>query len=68
MAEMRSVYRILVGILEGKRKLGRPRRKRDNIKLDLKSIARELVDWIHVDQDRDQWRALVNTVMILRVL
>jgi hypothetical protein len=58
----------LVGKREGKRVLGRPsRRWEDNIKMDLKEIRWEDVDWIHPDQDRDQWRAVVNTVKNLRV-
>jgi hypothetical protein len=58
-------YRILVGKPEGKRPLGRPRRRWvDNIKMDLKWDG---VDWIELAQDRDQWRALVNTMMNLRV-
>jgi len=52
---------------EGKRPLGRPRRRwEDNIKMDLREIGWEDVDWIHLAQDRDQWRALVNTKMNLR--
>jgi hypothetical protein len=68
MGEMRNVYRILVGNPEGKRPLGRPRRRWvDNIKMDLGEIGWDGVDWIELAQDRDQWRALVNTVMNLRV-
>jgi hypothetical protein len=52
---------------EGKRPLGRPRsRQEDNIRMDLGEIERESVDWKNVAQDRNQWRALVNTVMNLR--
>jgi hypothetical protein len=59
---------ILVGKPEGKRSLGRPRlRWVDNIKIDLREIGWVGVDWIDVVQDRDKWRALVNTVMNLRV-
>jgi hypothetical protein len=66
--EKRNAYRILVGKSEGKRPLGRPRRRWvDNIKIDLREIAWDGVDWIDLAQDRDQWRALVNTVMNLRV-
>jgi hypothetical protein len=58
----------LAGKPEGKRPLGRPRgRWEDNIRMDLREILWEGVDWIHLVQDRDQWRALVNTVMNLRV-
>jgi hypothetical protein len=60
-------YRILVGKPEGKRILKRPRRRWvDNMKMDLREIGWD-VDWIELAQDRDQWRALVNTVMNLRV-
>jgi hypothetical protein len=53
---------------EGKRPLGRPsRRWEDNIRMDLKEIGMENVDWIHLAHDRDRWRALVNKVMNLRV-
>jgi hypothetical protein len=59
---------ILVGKPEGKRPLGRPRRRWvDNIKMNLREIGWHGVDWIELAQDRDQWRALVNTVMNLRV-
>jgi hypothetical protein len=68
MGETRNSYRILVGKLEGKRPLGRPRRRWvDNIKMDLGDIGWGGRDWIELAQDRDQWRALVNTVMNLRV-
>jgi hypothetical protein len=57
-----------VGKLEGKRPLGRPRRRwEDNIKVDLREIGWGGMDWIELAQDRDQWRALVNTVMNLQV-
>jgi hypothetical protein len=53
---------------EGKRPLGRRRRRwEDNIKIDLREIGWDVMDWIDLAQDRDQWRALVNTVMNLRV-
>jgi hypothetical protein len=59
---------ILVGRPEGRRPLGRPRRRwEDNIKMDLREIGFRDVDWIHWARDRDRWRALVNTVMNLRV-
>jgi cell wall assembly regulator SMI1 len=68
MGEMRNKYKILDGEPEGKRPLGRPgRRWEDNIKMDLKKIGLESVDWIHLVQDRVRWRALVNMVMSLRV-
>jgi hypothetical protein len=64
----RNAYRILVGHPEGKRPLGRPRRRWvDNIKMDLREIGWDGRDWIDLTQDRDQWRALVNAVMNLRV-
>jgi hypothetical protein len=67
MGEVRGAYNILVGRSEGKRPLGRPRRRwEDNIKMDLRIIGFGDVDWIDLAQDRDRWRALVNTVMSLR--
>jgi hypothetical protein len=69
MRETTNAYSILVGRPEGKRQLGRPRRRcNDNIRLELKEIRWEIVDWIHLALDRDQWRAVVDTVMNLRVL
>jgi hypothetical protein len=68
MGEKRNAYRILVGNPERKRPLGRLRRRWvDNIKIDLREIGWDGVNWIDLAQDRDQWRALVNTVMKLRV-
>jgi hypothetical protein len=68
MRKMRSEYRILVGKPEGKRPLGRPKcRLKDNIKMDLWETGLEGVDWIHLARDRDQWRAVVDTVMNFRV-
>jgi len=68
MGESRVVYRVLVGKPEGKRPLGRPRRRReDNIKMDLQEMGYKCIDWIVVAQDRDRWRALVNAVMNRRV-
>jgi hypothetical protein len=68
MGEVRGVYNILVGRPEGRRPLRRPRRRwEDNIKMNLREIGFEDVDWIHWAQDRDRWRALVNTVINLRV-
>jgi hypothetical protein len=64
----KSAYRILVGKSEEKRPLGKPRRRWvDNIKMDLREIGWDCMDWIDLAQDRDQWRALVNTVMNFRV-
>jgi hypothetical protein len=68
MGEKRNLYRLLVGKPEGKRPLGRPRRKWiDNIKKDLLEIGLTAVNWIGLAQDRYRWRALVNSVMNLRV-
>jgi hypothetical protein len=65
---MRNAYTILVGKPAGKRPLGRPRRRwEDNIRMDLREIDWEGVDWMRLTQGRDQWRALVNTVMNLLV-
>jgi hypothetical protein len=67
MGEKRNAHRILVGKQEEKRPLGRPRcRWEDNIKMDLKEIGWGGMDWIDLAQDRDQWKALVNTVMNLQ--
>jgi hypothetical protein len=64
IGEVRGAHNILVGRPEGRRPLGRPRRRwEDNIK----EIGFGDVDWIHLAQDKDRWRALVNTVMNLRV-
>jgi hypothetical protein len=68
MRERRNAYRILVGKPDGKRPLGRPRRRCvDNIKMDLREVGWDGRDWIDLAQDRDRWRAHVNTVMNLRV-
>jgi hypothetical protein len=68
MGEMRNAYRMLVKKPEGKRPLGRPRRRWvNNIKIYLREIEWDAVDWINLAQERDQWRALVNTVMNLTV-
>jgi hypothetical protein len=65
---MRNAYNISVGKPEGKRPFGRPRcRWEDTIKMDLKEIRWEDVNWIHQAQNRDPWRAVVNTVMNIRV-
>jgi hypothetical protein len=69
MREKRNVYRLLVGNPEGKRPLGRPRHNWiDNIKLDIADVGWSVVDCIGLAQDRYSWRALVNSVMNLRVL
>jgi hypothetical protein len=70
MGEVRKVYRVLVGKPEGKRPLGRPRRRwEDWIKVDLREIVwGGYVEWIHLAQDRDRWWAVVNAVMNPRVL
>jgi hypothetical protein len=68
MGEMRNAYSILVGKPEGKRPLERPRsRWEDDIRMDLKELGWEDADWMHLAQDYDQWRALINTVMHLSV-
>ncbi|KAJ4435504.1 hypothetical protein ANN_18120, partial [Periplaneta americana] len=68
MGESRNAYRVLVGRPEGKRPLGRPRRRwEDNIKMDLREVGYDDRDWINLAQDRDRWRAYVRAVMNLRV-
>ena len=63
----RGVHRVLVGKLEGKKPLGRPRRRREaNIKMDIREVV-GVGDWMELAQDRDRCRALVNTVMNFRV-
>ena len=62
------MYRVLVGKPEGKRPLGRPRRRWvDNVKIDLREVGGGCGDWMELAQDRDRWQALVSTVMKLRV-
>jgi hypothetical protein len=68
MGEKRNAYRLLVGKPEGKRPLGRPRRRWvDNIRLDLGEVGWGDVDWIGLDEDRNRWRAGVNSVSNLWV-
>jgi hypothetical protein len=68
MIQMRNAYDILVRRPEGKRPLGRSKRRReDNIRMDLRDIGWNIVNWIHLAQGRDQWQALLNTVMKLQV-
>jgi len=68
VGESRGGYRVFVGRSEGKKPLGRhPRRWRDNIKMDVRNKWSGVMDWIHLAEDRDRWRALVNAVMNLRV-
>ena len=64
----RGVHRVLVGKPEGKRPVGRPRRRwEDNIKMDLQKVGMGCGDWMELAQDRDRWRALVSMVMNFRV-
>ena len=64
MEEGRGMHKVLVGKPEGKRPLGRPRRRwEDIIKMDLEEVGRGCGDWMELSQDRDRWRALVSTVM-----
>jgi len=66
--EGKGVYRVMVEETEGKRPLGRPRRRwGDNIKMDLQEVGCGGMDWIKLAQDKDRWRALVNTMMNIRV-
>ena len=68
MGEERGVYRVLVGKPEGRRPMGRPRRRWvDNIRMDLQVVGCGYMDWIGLAQDRDRWRTLVSAVMNLRV-
>ena len=64
MEEGRGVHKVLVGKPDGKRPLGRPRRRwQDNIKMDLQEVGRGCGDWMELVQDRDSWRSLVSTVI-----
>jgi hypothetical protein len=66
--EMIIAFIIFVGKPEGKSRFGRPRRRwEDNIRMDVREIGLEAVDWIHLSQDRNRWRAVVNTTMNIRV-
>jgi hypothetical protein len=66
--EKRNAYRLLVGKPEGKTPLGRPRHRwEDNIRMDLREVGWSDVDWIGLAQDKKRWRALVNSVLNLRV-
>ena len=68
MEQSRNAYRVLVGKPEGKRPLGRPRRRwEDNIMMDLREVGCDPGEWIDLAEDRDQWRAYVRAVMNLRV-
>ena len=68
MGEGRGVYRVLMGKPDGKKPMGRPRRRWDgNIKMDLQEVGGGCGDWMELAEDRDRWRALVSTVMNLRV-
>ena len=68
MEQSRNAYKVLVGKLEGKRPLGKPRRRwEDTIKIDLREMGCDPGDWIALAEDRDQWRAYVRAVMNLRV-
>jgi hypothetical protein len=63
MGERRGVYRVLVGKTEVKKSLGRPRRRWEDINIDLQEVGCGSMDWIELAQDRDRWQTLVNVVM-----
>jgi hypothetical protein len=68
MGEMRNVYKVLIRTPEGKALIGRPKHRwEDNIKIGLRDLGCEGVCWIHLARDRNRWRALVNTVIKVRV-
>jgi hypothetical protein len=68
MWDVRGAYKVLMGIPEGKRPHGRPRRRwEDNVKMDLQEVRWGDMDWIDLGQDRNMWRAVVNAVMKLRI-
>ena len=68
MGDERGVYRVLLGKPEGRRQLGRPKRRwMDNIRMDFQEVGCGYMDWIGLAQDRDRWRTLVSAVMNLRV-
>ena len=68
MGEERGVYRVLVGKPEGRRPMGRPRRRRvDNIRMDIQEVGCGYMDWIGLAQDRERWRTLVSAAMNLWV-
>ena len=68
MEQSRNAYKVLMGKPEGKRPLGRPRRRwKDNIKMDLREVDCDPREWISLAEDRDQWRAYLRAVMNLRV-
>jgi hypothetical protein len=67
MGERRGVYRVLVGKSEGKRRLERPRRRWEDIKMDLQEVGCWVIYWIELAQHRDRWRAFMNVAMELGV-